>query len=88
MIIVEKDILINPLQIESLMRTTLSSVITKDGKERKILEIVMASGAEYTLNNDNCEDVELAMQQIIQQIDVSNGMEILHVKKKKHGGLK
>ena len=76
MFVVNPEVLINPLQVESVTYKEESLVLDAAGHDQLSVTVRMASGAEYVINKEITKDVNEAVRQLVFQIDLANGLKI------------
>ena len=76
MFVVNPDVIINPLQVESVTWKEASLILDSAGGDDLAVIIRMASGKEYVIDKEISKDVNEAVRQLVFQIDLANGMKI------------
>ena len=76
MFVVQPDVIINPLQVESVTWNEEALILDAQGKDQLSVTVRMASGREYVIDKGVATDVDEAVRQLVFQIDLANGMTI------------
>lgn len=67
-------ILANPLQVETIEFHRSELLINKQ-QTGTYAVIKMASGAKFEVDSSMCDNVDEAMEKLVYQIDIANGMD-------------